>query len=87
MDNPPQQTKSVCDGIPTVLANALQEAETEEHDTMPSDFVFVSPASKGCALWHGIRIRIQSQENEEVATAQDDPCNVSEFQSLFQELD
>ena len=84
MDDPPKQTKSVCNGIPTVLANALQEVD--EQDTMPSDPVFVSPASKGCALWHGVRIRIQSQEEGDVATAQDDLCNVFEFQCLFQEL-
>lgn len=45
MDDPPKQTKSVCNGIPTVLANALQEVD--EQDTMPFDPVFVSPASKG----------------------------------------
>lgn len=53
---------------------------------MSSDPFFFSPASTGCALWHGIRIHIQSQENEEVATAQDDLCNISEFQCIFQEL-
>ena len=84
VDNPPQQTKSVCIGILTVLANDLQEVD--EHDTMPSNPVFASLASKGCGLWHGIRICIQRSEIEEVATAQDDLCNVSEFQCLFQEL-
>ena len=81
MDSLPKQTKSVCDGIPTVLADALQEGD--EHDTMSSDPVFVNPSCKGCALWHGIRIR---QEKEKVAADQDDLCDVSEFQCLFQEL-
>ena len=76
-----KSTSEACeaDRLPDVLEHALQEDDEPET-------VFVSPVSKGCALWRGIRFRIQSQETEEMATIQDDLSEAAEFRSLFREL-